>query len=89
MRLPQFTIAGILLAMFWLGVCFVGWRLPDHLNMPGLTGTLIVAALRYITIPTAIGALFGYTSRGFLIGVVLFIGLLAWSFFALLLWSGT
>lgn len=60
-----------------------------NLNMPGLMPTLLVAILRYVTIPTAIGALLGYAWRGFLLGVMLFMALIAWVFFALMTWGGT
>jgi hypothetical protein len=79
--LPQFKLCGVMRAVFWLGVCFVAWRLPPDLNMPGLMPTLTVAVMRYITIPTAIGALFGYAWRGFLIGNVLFLAWIAWGLF--------
>jgi hypothetical protein len=87
--LPQFRLAGVMLAVFWLCVCFAAWGLPKHIGPTSLAGTIALAALKYITIPTAIGALFGFAWRGFVIGSVLFLGLLAWSFYALLTWGGT
>ena len=84
MRLPQFTLAGILRETFWLAVCVAGWQLPEHLNMPGFGGTLVVLSLRYIPILVAVGALFGHTLPGLMIGGILLISWLAFAAFVLL-----
>jgi hypothetical protein len=89
MRLPQFRLSAVMLAIFWLCVSFAGWRLPDHLNMPGLFGTLVVSVLRLVPIAIAIGALFGHAWRGLVIGLGLWLCLIAFAFFALATWGGT
>jgi hypothetical protein len=81
LTLPQFKLSGVMLAVVWLGVCFLGWRLPEDLNMPGLMPTVAVSVMRYVTIPTAIGALFGYAWRGLFVGIVLWFCWLAWGLF--------
>ena len=86
MRLPQFTMAGILWAMLWLAVCFAAWRVdPDWLAAgPGLPiGEWLLSSLRFFPVPTAIGALFGHTLRGFIVGVVLYACLLLAAFMAM------
>jgi len=93
MRMPQFTLARILLAMFWLAVCFTAWGsrptswMIQNQNQIGVW--LIFFSFRFFTIPTAIGALFGHTLRGFVIGVALYVSLLAFMFFALVLSGDT
>jgi hypothetical protein len=86
MRLPQFTMAGILWAVFWLSVCFAAWRVdPSWFAAgPGLPiGEWLFNSLRFFPVPTAIGALFGHTLRGFIIGIALYVCLLAFAFFAM------
>jgi len=70
--LPQFTLSGAMLAILWLSVCFAAWRVETNLGMQGLWAPLLVNAFRYVPIPTAIGALFGHTMRGFFAGVALY-----------------
>jgi hypothetical protein len=88
MRLPQFKLAGILWAIFWLSLSFAAWRIePPTWILDGLRepwAHFLLNGFRIALIPTAIGALFGYTFRGFLIGVALYIGLMA---LLLFLWA--
>jgi hypothetical protein len=91
MRLPQFKLAGILWALSWLSVCFAAWRIdPGWFETgPGLPiGPWLFQSLRFFPVPTAIGALFGHTMRGFIVGIVLYIGLLAFAFVALAMGLG-
>ena len=86
MRLPQFTLAGILWAVFWLAVCFAAWRINPPLSIQGPVlpwAILIMHSFRFFTIPTAIGALFGHTLRGFIVGIVLYLCMVALEFVAL------
>ena len=81
MRLPQFKLAGILWALFWLSLSFALWQLDPPERMPHAHHQPLVYFMldgfAIAAIPTAIGALFGHTLRGFLIGVAIYIGLMA------------
>ena len=84
MRLPQLSLSGIMWAIFWLSVCFAAWRVdPVWLAAPGPAVDWMFNSLRYFTVPTAIGALFGYAWRGFVIGIVLYVCLIAVVLFAM------
>jgi hypothetical protein len=88
MKPPQFSLAGILWATFWMAICFVAWATnPPEWSIQGPHQGWVFFAfvgLRFITIPTAIGALFGRTLRGLLVGTALYVGLAVLMIFALL-----
>jgi len=83
--LPQISLSGIFLVVLWLSVCFAAWRIdPSWFAVgPGLPiGEWLFNSLRFFPVPTAIGALFGYAWRGFVVGIGLYVCLLAFALFA-------
>jgi hypothetical protein len=82
--MPQFKLAGIMLALVWLGVSFAGWRLPYQ---PTMADELVAVGLRWIPIPAAIGALFGYRWQGILAGFMMYPPVVACLFFAAWMWG--
>jgi hypothetical protein len=87
MRLPQFTLARIFLAIFWFAICFAAWRIQPPLWTDTGTSQLCIAlvffSFRVFPIPTAIGSLFGYTLRGFIVGIAAYFCWLGLLLFAL------
>jgi hypothetical protein len=84
--LPQFALSGVMLAVFWLSVCFAAWRIDPNwfVSGPGLPiGELLFISLRFFPVPTAIGALFGYAWRGFFVGIGLSFCLLVFALIGL------
>jgi hypothetical protein len=76
--IPQFKLSGVMLATFWLAVCFAAWKiqLPPHwmIRRPNPIWPLVMLdSWRYFPIPTAIGSLFGHTARGFMAGILLYL----------------
>ena len=78
----QFTIMGVLLATLWIAICCAAWRV-DGIKTYGDAGYLASISFRYVSVPAAIGALFGRTLIGLAVGVALYLLLLACVFFAL------
>jgi len=83
----QFTIWRVLVATFWMGLCFGAWAYepPKSSDLVYLS----VLSFRFTPIPAAIGALFGRALWGAAIGIGLYVLYVAWIVLALSIWGGT
>jgi hypothetical protein len=92
----QFTTRGILVATFWVAVFSSGLGLFNRLWKHELVALesedsayLVIGCLLFVSIPAAIGGLFGRALWGAGAGIILYLLYVGWIMFALNTWGDT
>ena len=84
----QFSLRGIFVATFWSAVFATAVVLY---RQPGIEflAYLFVGCLMFVSIPAAVGGLFGRALSGAAVGIILYALSVGWILLSVVIWGGT